>query len=130
MNSPCPNCRSFMWSNERLTKSSAKNPLFGMCCNSGKVAIEIVPDPPEMLKNLLTATDGKAKFFQTNIRRYNAGMAMASMKAKDATPSGLASYTVEGVVYRRIGPLRNPEGSQPACLQTYFYDSEEQVSIF
>lgn len=55
---------------------------------------------------------------------------MACMKANETTVArGLANYTVQGLVYRLIGPARNAPGNTPACIQTYFYDQEEQVRL-
>jgi hypothetical protein len=119
-----------MWMKERLTNSSKASPQFGLCCLSGKVVLDALPNPPPQLAQLITGTDSKARRFRTHIRSYNAGLAMASMAATDATVAGgLASYTVQGVVYRRIGPLRNAADRTPACLQTYFFDEEDQVSV-
>jgi hypothetical protein len=119
-----------MWLKEQLSHSKKGSPQFGLCCLSGKVKVESLPDPPAQLVDLLTKDDPQARRFRSNIRKFNAGLAMASMKATDASvQGGVASYTVQGVVYRRIGPLRNASDREPACLQTYFYDEEEQVSL-
>ena len=114
-----------MFLKERLTCSSDRKPLFGLCCLQGTIKIPDIPKPPPDLVDLYSNMH-----FLSNIRKYNAGMSMASMKASrepfKGVP-GIASYTIEGVVYRRIGPLRNAPGQPPACLQTYFYDTDTQV---
>ena len=124
----CPHCNAMMWMEERLSNSPKTKPKFGMCCLSGKVSIPHVPDPPAELAQLLGGDTPESRRFLANIRQYNAGLSMASMTATDPSPrGGVASFTVQGVVYRRIGPLRNAVGEEPACLQTYFYDEAEQV---
>ena len=131
-NKKCPKCQALMWEPERLAKSSQKNPMYGLCCLSGKVNIEDIPQPPEELIHLYQNQSPISRHFMKHIRKFNAGMAMASMKA-DKEPMkgqrGISSYVVQGVVYRRIGPLRNDPNTEPACLQTYFYDDDNQVNI-
>ena len=125
----CPHCQSFMWLGER-TGGSSTQPQFGICCLSGKIIIPAVPDPLAILMGLNTNNDVQSKQFRKNIRKFNSGMAMASMKTNDATlAGGLASYRIQGVVYRMIGPPRNSDDQQPACLQTHFFDTEEQVRL-
>ena len=129
MDIQCPHCHSLMWLGEKTGGSSAQ-PKFGICCMSGKVEIPRIPDPPDSLLRMFTSNENIAKHFRKNIRKFNSGMAMASMKTTDATiAGGLASYRIQGVVYRMIGPPRNATNQQPACLQTYFFDLDEQVRL-
>ena len=103
-------------------------PKFGLCCVFGKIQIESIPDPPHELHCLLTGETSVSKYFLSNIRRFNAAMSMATMKAKDETVTGGASnIRISGVVYRMIGSPRSAENSQPNSLQTYFYDAVQQL---
>ncbi len=53
---------------------------------------------------------------------------MASMKTKDATISGIiANFRIHGQVSRQIGPPLSAQNSATSCLQTYFYDPEDQI---
>ena len=124
-----PHCQSFMWLGEK-TGGNSTQPQFGICCLSGKIIIPAVPNPPDILMGIYTDNDVQSKHFWKNIRKFNSGMAMASMKTNDATlAGGLASYRIQGVVYRMIGPPRSSVDHTPACLQTYFFDTEEQVRL-
>ena len=53
---------------------------------------------------------------------------MATMKTKDATVRGsVSNIRINGIVYRLIRSPRSAENKDPVSLQTYFYDSEEQL---
>ena len=40
---------------------------------------------------------------------------------------GISTYRIDEVVYRLFEAPRNSIYNVPSCLQTYFYDSEEQI---
>ena len=42
-------------------------------------------------------------------------------------PGGIGNFRIHGQVFRQMGPLLTAEGTAPSCLQTYFYDLEEQL---
>ena len=84
--------------------------------------------PPHELQGLFRGETSVSKHFLSNIRILNAAMSMASMKARDETVNGGASYVrISGVVYRMVGFPRSAENSEPVSLQTYFYDAEQQL---
>ena len=94
----------------------------------------MIPKLPLFFQKLYTGENEISKFFPNIIRKFNSGLAMASTKVdKDATTSnvhgGIASYRIQGCLYRYIGALRNNNGENPRCLQTYFYTAEEQATI-
>ena len=62
---------------------------------------------------------------------FNSGMAMASLQVKeiDLRRGGQGAFTVQGQLYRRIGPMLATAGRQPSCLQVYFLDPEEQANV-
>ena len=66
-NVTCQKCKSQMWLEERLSKSSAKNNIFGMCCMNGDIEIPLLQSPPYELKALLKENDDQSKFFRKNI---------------------------------------------------------------
>ena len=120
-----------MWLEEKLAKTPKARPQFGLCCLSGKISLEALKNPPPELQQFVAEDNPMARQFRSNIRKFNAGLSMASMTATDTSlQGGVASFTVQGVIYRRIGPLRNAVDREPACLQTYFYDEEEQVCFY
>ena len=123
----CRHCNSLMFMGEK-TGGTINNPNFGICCKSGLIKITNMPELPDDLSNLYTANTSEAKYFRSNIRRFNSAMAMCSMKVDDATIlRGISNYRIHGMVYRLFGAPRNQHGTSPSCLQTYFYDPEEQI---
>ena len=62
----CISCNAKKWKNEPPT----------LCCNSGKVDLPIFPDPPNMLKDLLTNNTEEGKLFRKNTRPLNNALAL------------------------------------------------------
>lgn len=78
----------------------------GMCCSSGKVHIEVLQNPPEMLKKLLNGDHPQSKHFLDNIRSYNNAFQMTSFGAKQVTEGPfMPTFKVQGQVYHLIGSL-------------------------
>ena len=75
----CRQCKAFHWMDERLKQSASSNPVFGLCCNSGKVILRVLRDPPQNLKNLLECDDRQGKDFRENIWKYNRAFAFTSL---------------------------------------------------
>jgi hypothetical protein len=82
------------------------------------------------LIDLYLGTDARAKYFRRNIRYFNSGMAMASLKAendKTVRQNGPGIYRISDVLYRRVGAITAYEGcTNPKFVQTYFYSPQEQ----
>ena len=79
----------------------------------------------------MTGDGAEETYFQKNIRKFNSGMAMASLTVNDATINrgGPGAFKILGQMYRRMGPMLNNEDRQPSCLQVYFYDPELQAEM-
>ena len=123
----CSHCGAFMWIGERISNSSISRPQFGeACCLSGSIRIPLIPEPPQLLHQLLTEQTPRGLNFRLHIRKYNSAMAMATMGATEQVipVSGLQSYRVHGTVSRLIGPFHPNEGNAPRAYQSYFYDPE------
>ena len=113
-------------------KGTNKLPHFGiLCCNKGKIKLTPFNPLPDKLYNFFTADDIDSKHFRTNIRGYNATLAMASLKINDRTvhTGAPGAFTVSGQMMRRIGPLIPYQKNNPVCIQTYFYDPQEQAKL-
>ena len=78
----CRSCGALHWMSEQLVNSSNRNPLFGMCCTSGKIKLPKLDDPPGEILNLLSGQDYIAKKFRENIQKYNNALAMTSLGCK------------------------------------------------
>jgi len=49
MSIKCQHCEAYFYKDEKFTRSSIKNPKFGLCCGDGKVKLRAVADPPQNL---------------------------------------------------------------------------------
>ena len=99
----------------------------GMCCNGGKVKLEVLHAPPEMLKKLLTEDTSDAKHFRQNLWKYNTAFAMTSFGGdKDLTNRGFfTTYKVQGQVYHLLGSLLPLPEETPKFLQVYFINTSD-----
>ena len=128
----CHSCNAFHWMDERLVKSSKTNPLFGMCCTSGKIRLPRLENPPGEILNLLSGQDHIAKKFCENIRKYNNALAMTSLGCKvddtvNCNGAGPYVFKVHGKLSHKAGSLLPEEGQTPLYSQLYIYDGGEAL---
>ena len=134
----CTLCHAQFWLPEKVSKSPNLHPRFHGCCSAGKVLLPPLPNPPEELRNLLDNQQTReARKFRQHIRKYNSGLSFASVAAtqRSFAHAGVPVFTISGIIHRRVGPLhpqtpvqRMPEAVR-SCLQTYFYDLDEQAEL-
>ena len=100
----CPDCNALHWKHEQLVKQLGR---FGTCCNKGKVKIPLLPEPPAVLKELLTGDDHVAKTFRDKIRQYNSALSFTSVGAKLADPAsgGRAFESTPQISNKREGEM-------------------------
>jgi hypothetical protein len=114
---------------EKLSDSSTRNPVFGVCCNSGHVVLPLLRDPPYVLKALLQDSDHQAKDFRENIWKYNRAFAFTSLQViEDHSVNehrrGPPVFRIHGELHHRGGPLSVPPDRPPSYAQLYFYDPQ------
>ena len=102
--------------------------MFGLCCNSGKVGIPKLRDPPDTLKSLLERDDRQACDFRENIWKYNRAFAFTSLRASEDhsvndSHCGPPVFRIQGELYHHSGGLLPDIDGQPKYAQLYFYDS-------
>ena len=131
MNVACPNCQALHWDCERLTKSSKRNPKFGMCCLSGNVALPMQNPPPPQLMSLFNGQTVESKNFLQHIRKYNAAFAFTSLGVKTVNLPGHGPYVfkIQGMLSHRIGSLLPDANDDATYAQLYFHDSREALNI-
>jgi len=124
----------------------------GLCCSGGKVRLQPLADPPDVLKNLFLGNSAHAKTFLKGIWRYNSCFAMTSFGIKngpsrvhDRSTSGGGgdfennsavrhrgkqyTFKIQGQCYHRMGSLRPQPDQEPKFLQIYFMGgTEEEVA--
>jgi len=130
----CPYCESLMWIEEKTSKSSKKNPKFGLCCLSGQIKLAKEIKLPDSLYQLLIGTNKESKLFRTYIRLYNSILSFSSMSANVnenmlQAKTGTYTYKINGTVHHKLSHLL-PNGERPPQFsQIYIYDSEMQTQI-
>ncbi|KAJ7194072.1 hypothetical protein GGX14DRAFT_378336, partial [Mycena pura] len=128
MEHKCAHCGALHWKDEALSLSSAGNLLFGSCCNSGKVALEVLQEPPAELQELLTASTTQANEFRRNIAQYNTALSFTSLGVhiNNTYNNGGEPYNfrIRGELQHRIGSLLPAEGHTPKYAQLYFYEPQ------
>src|ERR1700677_3005463 len=82
MNVICPKCGAPPFVGEQLSKSTANNHMFGVCCLQGQVCLDPFPEAPPTLRNLLTGVSPQSYTFRDKIRRYNSAFGFTSTSAK------------------------------------------------
>ncbi|RPD82884.1 hypothetical protein L226DRAFT_425085, partial [Lentinus tigrinus ALCF2SS1-7] len=126
----CPSCDALHWDGERLAASSRVHPKFGTCCDSGKVSLPLLPDPPAVLRQLFTDQTRDAKQFREHIWQYNSAFAFVSLgvsvderinRHDHANPAPYV-FRIHGELCHRTGSLLPGPGRAPRYAQTYIYD--------
>lgn len=129
----CQKCDSIMWYDERADKSHRPRiPKYSLCCQQGRVSLEKLKQPPELLKQLFNYRGGRcSNKFREKIRAYNSIFAFTSMGAKiDYTVNlrpGPYVYKISGQNYHKIGGLIPEDGEPPKFAQLYVHDTENEV---
>ena len=103
------------------------NPVFGLCCNSGKVVLPILRDPPHTLKSLFERNDRQGTDFRENIWKYNRAFAFTSLRVREdhsvnVHRRGPPVFRIQGELHHRSGPLLPEVDRPPKYAQLYFYD--------
>ncbi|KAK4400786.1 hypothetical protein Sango_1184700 [Sesamum angolense] len=115
-----------MWFEEKLKSSSNINPKFGLCCQSGKVVLPLLPHSPDYLDGLL-----KDCLFKDNIRSLNSMFCLTSIGGKVDTSvldgRGPPCFKISGENYHRIGSLLPSPGCMNSFAQLYICDAENEV---
>lgn len=76
----CFYCNAQMCPNEKTGKIKSSGAVaFSLCCLKGKVALPYLPKPPQLLIDLFSDKDPRAKNFKENICAYNNMFAFTSM---------------------------------------------------
>ena len=117
----CPHCFALHWIGEKLADSTMAVPRFGMCCNSGNVAIQLLPDPPTAIRRFYDGFDVQSREFKNNLWRYNRTFAFTSIGVKEdhsvnSAHRGPPVFRIQGELFHRTGSLLPAEGQHP----TYF----------
>ncbi|CEJ04419.1 hypothetical protein RMCBS344292_18381 [Rhizopus microsporus] len=132
MDKECSHCHALRWFDERQEISSMRNPTWESCCKQGSVQLQLLPGPPEYLKNLLAGTGAQGRHFKDSLCQYNAAFAFTSLgcdivsaeerNANNNNRSGLNAFQIHGALCHRQGPLLSVRGNTSLYVQLYIYD--------
>jgi hypothetical protein len=93
--------------------------------------LQLLPDPPQYLKDLLARTDAIGRHFKDNLRQYNAAFAFMTLgcdivsaeeRNANSNRGGLNAFQIHGTLCHRQGLLLPVEGNAPSYAQLYIYD--------
>ena len=126
MNLECPHCHALHFAAEKLSRSTANELKFGMCCLTGQ--IDLPPFPPALrdLRDLFDGTSPHSFDFKTNIRQYNAAFAFTSLGVNidhfiiDGT--GPYSFKISGELHHLAGAILPLPNQAPVFAQVYIHD--------
>ncbi|KAI8531251.1 hypothetical protein RHMOL_Rhmol11G0122300 [Rhododendron molle] len=133
MDIKCTHCKALHWMDERLTKSSTSNPLFGTCCFQGKIKLPTLITPPPPIRALYDGDDDQSISFRKHTREYNATNAFTSLGAtldpRMLTGRGPTSFTIHGELRHRVGSLLPQQGKDASYAQLYIYDPASALEV-
>ena len=117
----CEFCQAIKWKNEPPS----------LCCLNGKVKLPEFPEPPKILKELLTSKTEEGKLFRKHERPLNNALALSSVQVKVRNFSGgfVPCVVFEGKVCQKIDPLLPEEGDDPRFAQLYVVDPATEHTI-
>ena len=128
----CKQCGSCNFAGEQI--GSGKHAHFNICCRNGKVDIPTVPNPPQVLQDLLVDNTAAAKHFRSNVRAYNAALSFVSFgsdfDAADVLPgNGPPIFKIHGSIYHMSGRLHAQDPDRASYAQIYLYNHSEATRI-
>ncbi|CAN1187179.1 ATP-dependent DNA helicase PIF1, partial [Linum perenne] len=124
----CQFCGAYFWLAEKLVGASrVKRPVYGICCQRGRVTVPLLQQTPPYLDGLLAVSDGQSsKHFRTHSRSYNAAFSFTSFGAKIdnriLNSRGPFSLVLCGENYHLMGSLLPLPGQPPKYAQLYVFD--------
>ncbi|KAJ6535291.1 hypothetical protein DFH09DRAFT_1325118 [Mycena vulgaris] len=126
MSFKCPHCDALHWVGEKIAKSKEDAPLFGMCCNHGKVAIGHLEEPPEPLRQLLLNDGPQGREYRNNMWQYNNALSFTSLGVKEDQSvnrgRGPPIFKIQGELCHKAGALIPAPGRVPSYAQLYIYE--------
>jgi hypothetical protein len=109
MNLRCSICGALHWKAEK-SSGTLRNPLFGICCNSGRTQISHLQTPPAILQRLYDSNDIVARNFQEYIWQYNRAFSFTSLSVKqdhsvNENRRGPPVFRIQGELFHRLGSI-------------------------
>ena len=115
----CQHCHSLKWLGESPS----------MCCNSGKVLLPPLPQPPDTVSRLWQENTVRAKLFRRFARQINNCLALASQRVNDISGrlgGWTPSVVIQGRLFHMMGPLQAADQAPPTFAQIYVHDPDHE----
>jgi Helitron helicase-like domain at N-terminus len=130
MDIECSHCHALHFDSEKLSKSTRRRPVFGMCCLEGLVHLPPFLPWPNSLRHLYEDDAN----FRNQIRQYNSALAFTSLGVdvdRSVTQgSGPSSFRIHGSLHHLMGTLEIPENPDDSkYAQLYIFDPQEATDI-
>ncbi|KZT31452.1 hypothetical protein SISSUDRAFT_995113, partial [Sistotremastrum suecicum HHB10207 ss-3] len=126
MNVVCKYCKALHFIAER-SGGRKDDPVFSTCCQRGVVPLRPIPEPPAILRQLLSHDTRQARSFRNAIRQYNCAFAFTSLGVEidESVGRGGGPYVfrIKGALHHRMGSLLPDPGGQSRYAQIYIHDS-------
>jgi hypothetical protein len=123
----CSHCHAKLWPHEN--KGSVAVPHGGsLCCYQGKSCSiqQNFQQPPQLIRELFTSNNPRARQFRRNARMYNSALQMASSGLQDIAPQqGPSVIAIRGAVHHFLGPLAPAQNQQHQFAQLYIIDDPQ-----
>lgn len=134
MDIECPFCGALHWLDEKLSRSRISSPSFGQsCCNSGKILLPPIPDPPLEIQCLFTSSESQAKHFRNEIWKYNRAFSFTSLGVNEDHSvnkgRGPPIFRIHGELCHWSGALTPSIGQKPKYAQLYVYEPREALTM-
>lgn len=122
----CTHYHALHWCSERPKESALSSTSFEKCCKKGVVPLSGFRTPPNTIRKLLEGRGRQERYFQENIRQYNAALTFTSMGCVQDTRAisnhGPHSFQVHGEVYHLQGPLESDSNATARYAQLFFHN--------
>jgi len=133
MNIVCSSCGALHWIDERVSSSSKFSLKFSMCCAQGKVVVQLLPDPPPVLRQLYISQSTQAQDFRSNIVLYNRALAFTSLGVEQdysvLDGRGPPVFRIHGELKHLSGSLIPDAGKPVKYAQLYIYDPDTAMKF-
>ncbi|KAF9511332.1 hypothetical protein BS47DRAFT_1299019 [Hydnum rufescens UP504] len=131
---------------EKQSDSSLIHPIFGRCCQRGKVSLPPMRIPPEPLYSLLSMQldfdpnyvlpaiqHEHSRNYLNNIQKYNAAFAFLSLGVKideriTGAGGGPYAFRIHGKLSHLHGALLPEAGHDISYAQMYIHDTQEALA--
>eukprot|EP00976_Prorocentrum_cordatum_P107321 1194619-Prorocentrum_minimum.AAC.7 len=116
-NTICDECGALNWREER-SGGTARHPLYGVCCQKGKVKLPLPAEPPQPLQDLRMLDNERGRHFRRRSRTYynsifQKALTGARLDRVAQGGGGPPVFCIRGTVYHLLNTASLPrEGAQ------------------